>query len=286
MIVRRLLPAGLVFAVVLAGLAVFAPRLRVLLGTDPASATWGAAAHDLYATGPVVNRCDLPANRDENPEATLRALAGCLDRAWARTMAQADREYEPPGEVNLIGSPAEAACGTDEYDWVGIYCPDTASVNVLMEDGKWVFASMFTLAHEYAHHVQEISGIASRRGPEAFDEAWTRRLELQANCMAAAALRGVDPAGVRVVRESVAEAAGAERDRGRAGATEGDADGGTDGDADGDADGGTDGGTEGATEQERTHGSAASETAWLLRGERHGTVGACNTWAAPAAEVS
>ncbi|MFD0665725.1 neutral zinc metallopeptidase [Thermocatellispora tengchongensis] len=180
--------------------------------------------------------------------ATLRALIPCLDRTWTAALAAAGYEYEPPEEVNLIDTPENAGCGTEDYDWAGIYCPDIHSVNVLVED-DWSFTSMFTLAHEYAHHVQEITGIAAQSGPEVFDEAWSRRLELQADCLAAVTLRGIDPQGLMVLRAHSVE-------------------------------------DENAITQRQTHGSARNSAIWIHRGQDSGTIGACNTWAAPADEVS
>ncbi|MBG0828300.1 neutral zinc metallopeptidase [Planomonospora sp. ID67723] len=63
---------------------------------------------------------------------------------------------------------------------------------------------MFTLAHECAHHVQAVVGISAQDGSEVFDEAWSRRLELQADCLAAAALRDVQPYLLNDLRRSLA----------------------------------------------------------------------------------
>ncbi|MBB2909906.1 hypothetical protein FHS43_001152 [Streptosporangium becharense] len=255
-VIRRMLPTALAFAVVVAGLGYLHGDLRELLGTAPGSPRSALATHRVYDTGPVQARCDtLPRDIDADIRVTLRALTGCLDRMWAATLAQADIDYTPPEEVRLVGTPEEAACGIDDYDWAGIYCPGDRVVNVLVEDRR-AFPIMFTLAHEYAHHVQEVSGIADQRGPEMFDEAWSRRLELQADCMAAATLRIVEPTRLRDLRRLAGAADG---DPGAAGQEEA---------------------------YRQSHGSGANSARWMARGERAGTVGACNTWAAPAEQVS
>jgi hypothetical protein len=51
------------------------------------------------------------------------------------------------------------------------------------------------------------------------------------------------------------------------------------------------GGRSGATGESedgylQSHGSGASSAAWMLRGGRAGTMAACNTWGAPADQVS
>ncbi|MFC7644649.1 neutral zinc metallopeptidase [Streptosporangium lutulentum] len=254
-VIRRVLPTVLAFAVILGGMAYFSGDLQDLLGTAPGSPRSAAATHGLYEeTGPIDARCDtLPDDVDADPAASLRALSTCLDRMWAATLAQADLDYERPREVRLIAARDKAACGIDDYDWAGIYCPERRVVNVLIEDWH-AFPMMFTLAHEYAHHVQEISGIADQRGSEVFDEAWSRRLELQADCLAAVTLRSSWPNQL----ENFRRLAGGQSD------------------------------TTGEQESGylQSHGSGASSAAWMLRGGQAGTVAACNTWGAPANQVS
>ncbi|GIH74740.1 neutral zinc metallopeptidase [Planobispora longispora] len=275
--VRRILPVMLVFAVVVGGTVYLRGDLQNLLGTAPGSARSAVATHSFHSeSGPVGGRCEgLPEELDADADATLTALARCLDRMWEAVLEPAGVDYEEPAEVRLVGSPEEAACGTEDFDWAGIYCGGEAVVNVLVEGGPddgsgdgsddgsddgsgdgEVFPVMFTLAHEYAHHVQAIVGISAQDGSEVFDEAWSRRLELQADCLAAAALRDVQPYLLNDLRRSLAH--GTETD-----ATE-----------------------EDAAEQRASHGSSRSGALWMLRGQREGTVGACNTWKAPEGEVS
>ncbi|RBQ14813.1 hypothetical protein DP939_38250 [Spongiactinospora rosea] len=251
-VIRRSLPAAAVFALVLGALAFFYPDLRDALGTSPGSPRSGAATHALYSTAPVPSRCELPGDRDEDIKRTLHALSRCLDRMWTDTLRTAGHDYEPPREINLVETPGDASCGQGDDGWAGIYCPESRSINVLL-DASWAFSDMFTLAHEYAHHVQEISGIADQRGSEIFDEAWSRRLELQADCMAAAAMRDVDAEALAMVRAAA----------GSAGAEDGE-----------------------WAAHRKTHGSARNSAAWIGRGERLGTIGACNTWAAAEDQVS
>ncbi|GAA3154889.1 hypothetical protein GCM10010466_52300 [Planomonospora alba] len=256
---RRTLPVALAFAVVLAGLVHFRDDLRELVGTAPGSGRSAPAVHRLYEmSGPVGGRCaDLPGDLDADGEAALRALAGCLDRMWEAALGRAGLDYEPPSEMRLVGTPEEAACGIDDFDWSGIYCSGERVVNVLVERGgeeRETFPMMFTLAHEYAHHVQQITGIADQSGPQVFDEAWSRRLELQADCLAAATLRDVHPYLLNDLRRSAAAQSDAVEEQ--------------------------------AAAYRDSHGSGASSARWMLRGQKEGTMASCNTWKAPAEEVS
>ncbi|MFI6508313.1 neutral zinc metallopeptidase [Streptosporangium sp. NPDC050855] len=252
---RRTLPVLLAFAVVLGGLAYFGDEVRELIGTAPGSPRSQAATHGLHERAePIDARCaTLPKDLDADAGASLRAFGRCLDRMWTATLNRAGMEYEPPEQVRLVTSASRAACGTGDDDWAGIYCPDSRVVNVLIEDDE-VFPMMFTLAHEYAHHVQEVTGLADRRGSEAFDEAWSRRLELQADCLAAATLRQVAPRRLERLRALAGPQDGADDDV--------------------------------RADHRRSHGSGASGAEWMRRGQQEGSVAACNTWGAPADQVS
>ncbi|GHH68259.1 hypothetical protein GCM10017673_16690 [Streptosporangium violaceochromogenes] len=254
-VVRRTLPAALVFALALTALVLLRDDLRGLIGTVPGSPRSVSATHPLYReTGPVDARCDtLPENRDADVVGTLKTLSRCLDRMWATTLGEAGVGYERPGEVRLVSTPEEAACGTGDGDWAGIYCPDRRVVNVLVEGGQ-ALPAMFTLAHEYAHHVQEVGGMADLLGPGGFDEAWSRRLELQADCLAAVTLRTVEPRVLETQRLLAVSDDAAD--------------------------------DETAEGYRRSHGSGVSSAAWITRGQRDGTLAACDTWGVPAAEVS
>lgn len=252
---RRLLPTVLAFAIILGGLAYLRGDLQKLLGTAPGSPWSAAATNRVYQeTGPIDARCDtLPEDLDADPVKSLNVFSKCLDRMWTVTLAQAGIDYARPEEVRLVRAPEEAACGIDDYDWAGIYCPEPRVVNVLVEDRE-AFSMMFTLAHEYAHHIQEVSGITDRRGSEAFDEAWSRRLELQADCLAAATLRIVGPRRLENLRRLAGSDADAVDDQ--------------------------------VDDYRQSHGSGVSSAAWMLRGKESGTLGSCNTWGVSADQVS
>ncbi|GII01306.1 neutral zinc metallopeptidase [Planobispora takensis] len=259
-VIRRILPIALAFAIIGGGVFYLRHDLRDVIGTAPGSARSAVAASHVYEeAGPLGGRCDgLPEDFDADADATLNALARCLDRMWAAALEPAGIEYEKPEEVRLVATPEEAACGTEDFDWAGIYCGQERSVNVLVEDapeGREVFPMMFTLAHEYAHHVQELIGISGREGSEVFDEAWSRRLELQADCLAAAALRDIQPYLLNDLRRSLARAV-------------------------------DDAVEEEAAARRESHGSEGAGARWMLRGQKGGTVGSCNTWKAPDGEVS
>lgn len=221
----------------------------------------------LYSTGRLAPLpCPAPpldVRSSESMADFLNTIADCLDQAWAIQFAKAGLPFEPPGRV-FWTEPGVSPCREYPSAAGGFYCRSSKSVYIGVEDvvEKWkhstdsvVYASL--LAHEYGHHVQGESGLLEyyherrRREPEAARQsAWTRKGELQANCLAGVFLGSVGvtyPIGA-AEREVIRADAAATADR------------------------------PGSGEAERTHGSAENSVLWVEIGMEHQSPGDCNTW--------
>jgi len=122
-----------------------------------------------------------------------------LNETWEPVFARADIRFEqpelvlyPPGPIRTKG------CGSTTSASGPFYCP--ADFGIYIETGffdqlaqmsgtRGDFARLYVMAHEYAHHIQNLTGtmaevrrIQQRRPQEA--SQWTVRLELQADCYA------------------------------------------------------------------------------------------------------
>ncbi|WP_306365897.1 neutral zinc metallopeptidase [Nocardiopsis sp. CC223A] len=225
-------------------------------------------ANPLYDTGRLSPRpCPAPELAADDPEsmgAFLNSVADCLDDAWETQFARAGIPFTPPRRV-FWEEPGVSPCRSYPSQAGAFYCRASASIYIGVADvvDKWngagdgvVYASL--LAHEYGHHVQGESGLLEyyheQRGLERGDLArngWTRRSELQANCLAGAFLGSVR-VGYPLTGDdldTLLADAQATADR------------------------------EGGPESERTHGSAENSVHWTLAGWEEQTPGACNTWA-------
>ena len=164
----------------------------------------GRAKNAVYQVGALpATSCPT---RPENLHSTaavrthLRHLFRCLDRAWNPTLARAGVRNESPDAVITAGG-GRGACGTYPPGGSGVpyYC---ASNNTIYASTKAVareygrtpgydapaIDSLF--AHEYGHHVQNMTGImtsysdAAGVAGAAKRLGLSRRLELQATCFA------------------------------------------------------------------------------------------------------
>jgi uncharacterized protein len=195
---------------------------------------------------------------------------------WNALFKQMGRTYEAPRLVLFTGA-TPTACGTGQSAMGPFYCPadrrvyiDLAFYRQLQERFRAPgdFAQAYVIAHEVGHHVQNLLGImdkvqASRaRLTETQNSALSVRVELQADCFAglwahhAQRTRQVLEQGDLEEALRAATAIGDDTLQRR---------------------------SQGVVVPESfTHGSAAQRVRWFRRGFESGTVGACNTFDAPA----
>jgi predicted metalloprotease len=195
------------------------------------------------------------------------AIKACLDRAWPRQIRTGRDVFRPPNLVTMNGT-ANSPCGGSAGR--SFYCDSNSTIYI---DGlsdvrqyaknrqnynriylKVTMAD--TMAHEYGHHLQNLTGIS-----DAFADLWydapnktaqlevNRRMEVQATCLAAifdGANRNTLPMTGEYKRQWVwlSNNSGDEYDT------------------------------------ERTHGSKYIQPYWMNRGFNTRNVALCNTFAA------
>lgn len=189
------------------GRAVAAPGVQVVQPSET-EAPRPRAVHRL-ADHPLLTKpvrlpavtCALPGFGVSDAELSAYYKAGvvCLDQAWRPALEQANLPFDPPA---LDTSPdlVEGPCGSApaESEAVAYYCGRNRTIYMptrrLRDNGGGERAGshLATLAHEYGHHVQALSGMlraADSKIVSAGEETpagleMSRRIELQANCFA------------------------------------------------------------------------------------------------------
>ncbi len=214
------------------------------------------------------------ANSDQS--CRLAATVQSLDAFWATQLG----ETMPIPEVVDFQAATSTGCGQASSATGPFYCPPDQAIYIdlgfydLLEsrfgasDGP--LAEMYITAHEYGHHIQQITGVmdrADRQGTGADSDSV--RVELQADCYAGLwaghAATTVDPdTGVvflePITQEQLTNALSAA-------AAVGD-------DHIQQASGGQ------VNPEAWTHGSSAQRERWFTAGYEQGTVGACDTFSA------
>lgn len=239
-----------------------------------------ATASRLYTTGTLdPGGCRLPriGPSAESMRRFMDVLSDCMDRTWTRQFGKAELPFAPPRRV-FWEQPGRSPCGT--YPTQGasaFYCPANNTMYVglrhIVETSGGESLANFAvfarvIAHEYGHHVQDRSGILlygqreMEQARDALSRAETsRRLELQAQCLAGAFLaaeRATLPLTRAQYQAMILDV------RGR--------------------------GDERNPPEERDHGSGRAYAGWVVQGFRGQTAGrglaVCNTWTAAPATVS
>lgn len=208
--------------------------------------------------------CRLPPFHASVPgqRAFYEAELACLNSTWKPVLQAARVPFEPP-RVEVVDRPAHTPCGVRKPDRTALYCQGALymtagyyrDVEGHGDDASVYFGQM---AHEYGHHVQQLTGImnaswqdrarSGKRSPAGTET--TRRLELQATCFGGMFLgalheqHAVDPALV----------AGALKDYGERGDGPG---------------------------QPPEHGSRQTNGSWAQQGFRNNRTYQCNTWLVP-----
>ena len=154
-------------------------------------------------TGPdqTVAECDNISGAEANETVQCRMAGASLaiDEYWAEELPTLGVDYESP-EFVLFTASTSTGCGNATSATGPFYCPSDKTIYVDTDFYKELttrfganggpLAEMYVLAHEWGHHIQNISGIMNgldfqTTGPSSDGV----RLELQADCFAGAWVR-------------------------------------------------------------------------------------------------
>lgn len=224
-----------------------------------------------------VGTCTV-AEANENRECRFSATLQSLDTFWAEAVPTTGAEFVQPGAESFEGA-TSTACGNATAATGPFYCPgdqyifmDVSFFDTLQSEfgaSGGPFAEMYVIAHEYGHHIQNITGRMEGLDRQATGaDSDGVRLELQADCYAGmwaydAATR-IDPdRGVTFLDPitddqlsdaiSAAEAVGDDNIQEQSGV--------------------------GVNSDSWTHGSSDQRKSWFATGYNEGTFAACDTFA-------
>jgi predicted metalloprotease len=219
-----------------------------------------------------------PVTRDPNladPQAGqvtfVKQALGDIEATWQSIFASSGTQWEPTTLV-LYTDVTDTGCGTGEAATGPFYCPvdrkvylDLGFFNELTTrfSAPGDLAEAYVIAHEVGHHVQNLLGISAKvseheQADPASANAWSVKLELQADCFAGVWAHSAYAAGelqAGDLQEALAAAAAVGDDRlqqqaGRA-----------------------------VNPDNFTHGSSEQRVSWFSKGYDQGDPNACDTFA-------
>jgi hypothetical protein len=177
-----------------------APNPTVTVTIPPVPDDVRVQKNKLYTVGklPSVN-CRLPKVKPNSKANALRfyqAMMPCLTQTWEDLVLDADYPFRQP-KLALATKGSTGACGGEALD-TSFYCPEDETIYMRWDqDVKFYQQTPLAVvdiirgfAHEYGHHVQNLTNIlissdsqARRTKSKAVALEWSRRLELQASCL-------------------------------------------------------------------------------------------------------
>jgi uncharacterized protein len=138
-----------------------------------------------------------PAALDSDLEQFVAFVVDDVQTGWQQAFRESGRTYEPTKLV-LFEQAVSSGCGMASSQTGPFYCPLDRKVYIDLSFFQELrdrfgapgdFAQAYVIAHEFGHHVQNITGIAGdvRREQQANPEQANElsvRMELQADCLA------------------------------------------------------------------------------------------------------
>ncbi len=159
----------------------------------------------LYTAGRVAAvECSLPTARLATKQAIIRyasAFVRCLNKAWEPVIRRADFEFVPPTAVHSAPTGSNSECGVMAEDVGAFYCDSDLGIyfnwpDYIVKESYGQEAGrasvQYLIAHEYGHHVQSLTGMATDYAERYWDskgavrQGEEDRNEMQAHCFAAA----------------------------------------------------------------------------------------------------
>ncbi len=260
------------------GLGIVGLIIAALLGINPGDLTGGGTdsvgtyrdGGAAVSTSDLASRCRTGADADRDEDCRIVGIVNSIQSYWQGAL----QDYTP-ASTELFTGQTSTGCGNATSAVGPFYCPPDEGVYIDLgffdelrttygaQGGD--FAQAYVLAHEYGHHIQNLTGTSAkvqRSGAQEGPNSGSVRLELQADCYAGvwaanAARDGFLTFDDTDIDEGLSAAAAVGDDRIQEKSS-------------------------GRVDPESwTHGSAANRQKWFRAGLKNGRPGDCDTFSVP-----
>jgi uncharacterized protein len=141
------------------------------------------------APGDLSGECQTGADANEREDCRILAVINSVQTYWNRTL----RGYEP-AKTRFFDAPMQTGCGVGSPATGPFYCPNDRYIYIDLGFFDQLqsqlgarggpLAEAYILAHEYGHHVQNLTGVLRNADRDTGPQGGQVRVELQADCYA------------------------------------------------------------------------------------------------------
>lgn len=143
--------------------------------------------------GALSEECEVVADVDDNPDCRFVVYVNSIQDYWDAEYARRGARYQP-AVTTFFTDAIRTACGAASSQVGPFYCPPDRGVYLDLgffdelrnrfgvDTGA--FGEAYVLAHEYGHHIQNLTGQMQQVRPGSGPASDAVRLELQADCYA------------------------------------------------------------------------------------------------------